>query len=619
MPNSLPSELIHLIDVPEVKDFDAKFVYKFFTPDECIKETTNLPDKFLNKKTNDSDVEYVQYIESKLAKYVRFNWRRPRLVEPNNKTTESDARKNSFRNLFSTQTPTMIRDNYDKIVSEDSLTLKKYANVIFNDGDIESKLYNFTSGSLELQSLLDKRPKPPTFSPTAQASILASKSLSETEKKLVYSSLSQRDISQQTLHYSDKDSSAPSTLGQEPLKNEGIKALKKANVATHINSKILRPMLNRAIKDPFSHYSHDLQNLQKASETLASTARRNSTSVLQDSKFQTAISYIGARSNKGSARAERLAAEIVGYVIDKREILPNGTQKELPSIIIENEKLDKAYDVQVKYGTTYAYSIRTIALFNLPAVDKDSGEIATVQTLVTSKPSATFYVKTEENVAPPPPSDISFNWNYENENLLIHWAYPVNPQRDIKKFQVFRRDNIDQPFELIKEYDFNDSLSIFRPRESVAPGLTTQVNSPVTFYVDEEFNKNSRYIYTVCSIDAHGLTSNYGAQFELSFDVFKNQLVKRLVSHSGAPKPYPNLYLEASSFVSAVNVSGAHTKRMHVYFVPQFYQLLDEEGREHRIISTNQTGGQYKIQFINTDTQKSEVLSIRIEDRTTID
>ena len=39
----------------------------------------------------------------------------------------------------------------------------------------------------------------------------------------------------------------------------------------------------------------------------------------------------------------------------------------------------------------------------------------------------------------------------------INWQFPINPQRDIKRFQIFKRFSTSDPFTLIAEYDFDNS------------------------------------------------------------------------------------------------------------------------------------------------------------------
>ena len=126
---------------------------------------------------------------------------------------------------------------------------------------------------------------------------------------------------------------------------------------------------------------------------------------------------------------------------------------------------------------------------------------------------------------------------------------------------------------------------------------------------------SSTYIYAIAAIDAHGYTSGFSAQYEVWFDEFKNQLQKKLISHAGAPKPYPNLYLEADTFVDTMHVEGPSSKKLTLIFNPEFYHVYDDQERMQQVLATKQTAGSYKLQFINTDNQKSAVCEIKIDDR----
>ena len=324
---------------------------------------------------------------------------------------------------------------------------------------------------------------------------------------------------------------------------------------------------------------------------------------------------------KTAHHSQRQMTEIVGFLIDKVEVTKAGKTIQHTPIVIENPRASQIIDFKIRYGSTYAYSIRTVARFTLPGIDTDSGDIATMQILVSSKPSSVANVNASEDIAPPPPTNLNFTWNYESEKLLIHWAFPPNAQRDIKKFQVFRRKDVNHPFELIKMYDFDDSTVKHENLENPDLRLVENITSPASFFIDDDFDKNTytsvnkSLIYSVSCIDAHGLTSNYSAQFAVWFDVFKNKLRKKLISHTGAPKPYPNLYLETDTFVDTIRVNGPSSKRMKLYFNPEYYQLLDDDERITRVIETKQTRGEYKIQFINLDNQKSQVLTVVIDDR----
>lgn len=203
---------------------------------------------------------------------------------------------------------------------------------------------------------------------------------------------------------------------------------------------------------------------------------------------------------------------------------------------------------------------------------------------------------------------------------MITWTFPPNSQQDIKKFQVFRRRTIDEPFLLIKEYDFNDNVSPLPRRENPGPGVSEKIRNPRSFYFDMDFvrqttdaNRSSSFIYAVCAVDAHELSSAYSEQFYVTFDPYRNKIVKTLVSHSGAPKPYPNMYLEGDTFIDAI-IDEGHD-RVRVYFNPEFFEIVDDSGHTSSAFETDMTGGDYKFQFVNTTVQDSEILTVSVNDR----
>ena len=122
----------------------------------------------------------------------------------------------------------------------------------------------------------------------------------------------------------------------------------------------------------------------------------------------------------------------------------------------------------------------------------------------------------------------------------------------------------------------------------------------------------SSFIYAVACIDAHGLSSNLSPQFEISFDKYKNKINKRLISASGAPKSYPNLYLLDDAFVDVIKDSGHD--RMTVYFDPEFLNVFNTDGSDLGLLATKNNDGLYKLQFINTDLQQATTLDIIVND-----
>ena len=247
--------------------------------------------------------------------------------------------------------------------------------------------------------------------------------------------------------------------------------------------------------------------------------------------------------------------------------------------------------------------------------------------LISSRQSPMSTVYCKEYAPPPPPGDLDFIWDYRDKKMTIMWSFPVVSTRDIKRFQVFRRKSIYKPFELLVEYDFDDS-EIPDPRKETPRSLCVyQMENPMTTYMDEEFTKESKYIYALCSIDAHDFTSNYSQQFVVSFDEHENRIMKKIISPAGAPKPYPNFYLvkdpdngidDIGLTSDAIKDSG-HTKGA-IFFDPEYLSIVDENEEDLGLLSFTDRDeeGRYKMQVINVDRQKSQVINIDLKDlRTT--
>ena len=77
-----------------------------------------------------------------------------------------------------------------------------------------------------------------------------------------------------------------------------------------------------------------------------------------------------------------------------------------------------------------------------------------LQYLVSSRQSQELEILCTEEVPPPHPADFNVRWLANSEELQLHWNFPVNTQRDIKQWQVFRRTSVYEPFELQKVFDF---------------------------------------------------------------------------------------------------------------------------------------------------------------------
>lgn len=631
MSHSLPSRQIYAVDVPEIKGFQAQFHYNFFVPDESVSETGGVPSQILQRPGGEVDASFVQYSITRAPRFVQFTYKLPRLVDPGKQVSEQRQRNHIFDT--GVQNGSLIHDNLDKVVTEDHFASDHYVAVNFHDGELDDKIHYLVSGSYEQHTLEQQSDQQAGhYKAAMQFHTLLPKQI---KPHFVFRAMTHPARAHGSRYFTDN---------KQRVFNQYFRRLSQVLINAQVSGKLFHDVVNRAIRDPHFPFTSDIQSMHQYTRKLQHKTQHRFNNQVHDNDFKTFVPFIDVTVRRTTHHHDHGGAEIVGYIIDKVEILPNGTTKAHPPIIIDNPKANITADYRVKYNSRYVYAIRTVAQFRLPAIDDDTGDVAMLKILVSSKPSNKIYVHCTETVAPPAPADLNFTWNYERINpstadhdpitgqpepntgvpgsLLVHWTFPPNSQRDIKKFQVFRRPNVDHPFEMIKMYDFDDSVLKYPNAETrLAPHLIEHLKSPCTFFYDDDFvaskhrDEAHSVIYTVACLDAHGFTSHYAAQFAVWFDPFLNRLQKKLISHAGAPKPYPNLYLEADTFVDTIRVGGPNSKSMRLYFNPEYYHLYDDENRLHRVLATKQTGGQYKLQFINLDNQKSETINITINDR----
>ena len=346
---------------------------------------------------------------------------------------------------------------------------------------------------------------------------------------------------------------------------------------------------------------------------------------------------------------------VVGYIIQKFEVAQNGSLIMHEPIVIENKAATSVYDQDVLYGKTYYYKIRTVMALQIVAERRTKNPLAKQymlsQFLIASE-GVSATVDCVENIPPPPPVNLNFRYDYDYRKPEISWQFPLNVQRDIVKFQIFKRQSrvrtpierfrmrreavagpgmgnisipaIEQPFTLIAEYDFDQSVIKSEPLENVPTKNIIKMKSPRVAYIDADFQEGEEPIYALAAIDAHGMTSPYSEQFQIKYDKMRNKITKKLISKAGAPKPYPNMYVNKDTFQDLMKTSGKD--RMTIVFDPEYYQVMEKltidfgfmgsvtHEKDLKLIAIDKTEPTYKIQLINTDLQQSEVINISITD-----
>lgn len=592
---SYPSSLVSFVDVPEVSRVKAKFYYNFFEPDESSSDQYDPMARKILRRTGQNLISSrrmspaaKQELERKVPRYVALTWRPLKVNVPG---VEESGRIRFLR----------IRDNLDELQDEASISNNHFTGLSIQDSGLDDKLSPFLNMTLNLTE--ENNPS----SPTDRAKEINARTSPEVDPKF----LANATNSQPT------GASFVDDEKREDLLKKKSPNAKDIVLNIQLNNKFADVLVDTAISDSASIYADEMADLDQLSEAIVQEALTGAKpNEIDPDEYDLIAEPVRVRLiDSGAADT---SSRVVGYVIEKYVVNEETYELEkVKDIIIENPISTRMIDTEVMYGKTYVYQIRTVAQVDFQAPSEDESDILSSTMLIKSKPSGRALVECIETVPPTEPADFKPVWNFTSNTLNLMWNFPINPQRDIKKFQVFRRKTIYEPFELIAQLDFDDSTIRQPDRENIDENRIIYTKSPTLLFKDRDFEMSSKYIYAICALDARNYTSNYSNQFEVSFDIPNNRLVVKEISPSGAPKQYPNLYLKQDLFVDTIRDSG-HS-RVNVYFDPEYLKITDKEGNSLDLLRTtkespNEKSGKYQLQFINVDQQKEKKITIEIND-----
>ena len=611
---SLMSIPVTLIDIPEPKRVSVGFTYNFYTRNERTSGAGNFEVIDLNNMTPES--EFISNADT----YPRFNQISILPTEFNN----VDAGLNA---IHSSRGPNLIRDNLSAVQDEDAIATAYFSAIHMKDDFIDEQFYETLSTAASMFRLFTDTSGQQIASELC--SVIDDRAAFNPDGLQIKESLS--NIQLQGVSYAPTDT-------RSEISNKSFRDVTNLDFSINVNNKLVRNLTQSAIEDKSNIYENEVRSLiEKARQIQDAAVSSAIPGIINADEFQISIDrtlheqVVTANSPALSAMNEHSLP--IGFIVEKIEIAQRGENDferiAHPPLIVENYGPTNLLDLNVRYGATYIYNVKTVTLTRFEAFRTDDTnnvqDQVIVATIVASSAGLPIKIDCTENIPPNPPRNLSFKWDYGNDNLMLFWEEESNPQRDVVRYQIFRRKTISVPFTLIQEFDFDASTSKVDPLENAPEKLVTKVSGPRKLYVDHGFSKNSNYIYTLAAIDARGLTSNYSSQFSVRFDSSRNKLHVELVSQFGAPKPYPNLYLNNDLFVDSMKDSGHN--RMRVFFDPEFADVFTTEFVETHNPNMNVTSfernteflnliaNNYKIQIINVDNQLSKVIDITVDDK----
>jgi len=611
MTYTLPSLATTIADIPEVEIKTSKFVYNFYRKDEGSRDTGLLEKNFTNPF--DFNEQVTSNVLRRLPRYniitfaphaVNFDPSTP--VQPQVLKAQKDLNTNNI-----------LATNTDKIMSEDNFSNFNFVSIGLQDTGLDDKLFTLLKGALAVK--IDNLKTTTIFKKAEFEQIPLPNELSFLDLAKLLSQLS-----------TSEDQTITTTLADN---TDLIAAIQDSVVTTQLNRKYMFTILNNVVRNPLTIFGDEFvnalseaKNLQNSATTYAANDIANQLTEDGWNNFMKWVSAEELDPNK-----YKPARELLGYIISKSEILPSGETIDKEPLFVETPLGTTIIDPNVKYGTTYQYRISSIAIIKFQVIDitdPNDPKLFVIQALISSRPSKRIIISTTENIPPPPPADFRIEWDYTDNVPMLTWSFPTNSQRDIKYFQIFRRNSINEPFQLLQQYDFNDSTVLFPSGEFVEQELIKKVNPNIalTYFFDYEFTQNSTAIYALCCIDAHGLSSFYSAQYQITFNKFENKLKHTLISTQNAPKVLPNLLLQRDLFIDTIKTSGF--EEVKIYFDPEYLKVskelqfgidkitLEPLAEDLNLWSTlqNSDNGRYVFQMINTDLQTQRNIQITIND-----
>lgn len=594
------------IDIPDPENLELKFVYNFFTPDERKNRFVSNNQQIITLSSNQTNDVMFQQATDRLPRVVKLNFK------PVENFGNTEINRNDLANIN-------IQSNLNKLIIEGSTSNNHMQGFELIDNLSDLRFYYALKTTLDLQDVVGEN------SNTSKANRLADLLNSDdsvsspNEKKLILDVLG--NMQPQGVQSLDTDS-IQKQIGSDLASNQSF--------SIKFNKVLFEKISKSATLNSTSIFEDEFRALANASQSITSTARSNTDpDSLQNDTDLTVLpistSPVGDSPNMNDLMSRYPKITLIGYIIQRKEISNSGKPVNLDPIFVENIKTKQITDSNVRYGYTYIYKIRAVAVIETVALQTQSNTNFTqpviVKFLIASE-GAEQSISCVEKTPPPPPVNLNFRMHHKFLKPIITWNFPINPTRDIKKFQVFKRNSINEGFALLREFDFDNSIIKSEFFERVPPSKSSKSLHPVLSFIDRDFELGSSPIYAIASVDAHGMTSGYSAQFQIRYDRYANKIMKTLISKSGATKPYPNIYLNVDTFKDSMKSSGF--SKMTVVFDPEYYVVTKTENPDTnnaneidlKLIAISNNQPTYKLQVINTDYQESEVLNISIKDNT---
>lgn len=231
----------------------------------------------------------------------------------------------------------------------------------------------------------------------------------------------------------------------------------------------------------------------------------------------------------------------IGYLIERHDLLPDGTMRLGRTIRIDNPETTSYVDREVHYGGVYAYKIRAVVQWvHLPSIGfsgpSSTERSAASDELIGTRVASYYFgdwsdwsrTTVSDDLPPDPPDEVYVRPVSPRGLIRIAWKMPNDPQRDIDSIHLLRATVVDgQVGEWVDVGTFIPANGSFDDLD-VVPHETSRVE----------------YIYTLYSTSRHGNLSVLGEQFLVRLlrpSSRREHPIKRTRPIGGDPMAHPSI------------------------------------------------------------------------------
>jgi hypothetical protein len=616
---TIPSDFLYNFDFSDTILSQSYFQYNFFLRDEAISEnvTSSIDDKLYERVIIDQNDNPLTILENnsgtdlnKNSRYIHLSWINQNIGGSNG------VPRTSFPQNISSTIPLNESNILSKVLFEEDI--ENYIKF-----DVNTKIdFNLnTIGNVEI---------PTTNIDTSNVRSIVN--------------ASNIDIKYESFTFLQILQSLFDITKAKGKSNSGIQFI------TNENALVIRENIFRTYGKTSNEYQNQLLNvnnylsyfgaaniIEKDTTIIRSNTTNINTQIIDQLILENKNENINeefldinrAIKNEGPFDINSINNDInhIGYLILRKELNSNNQ----PKIILIKftggtpEDITNYVDKEIKYGVTYEYSIRTLYTINL--IDFRSSIPTKHKFIFGSRPD-TIQISCVETEKPIPPRDFIVTYDKNLKKVKLKWNLPPNRKRDIKGIQVLRRNNLNSRFELMRVFDFNDTVG-----RGIAAGTnivseliddpdnsSRKIQNPSKMFYDDNFNINNSYIYALRSIDAHGNISNLSEQIYVKFDRIKNNIMCKHISPQGAEVFFPNKYINENEFKEFVEFS--HYENISVILNPDIYKIQNVIDGDNGIFNGNITkynstttdnnDSYYKLFILNKDINDYEEIDINI-------